>query len=92
MKNRLLKVCSKTVMDTTDPNIEFNQYGESNYYTNFIKNISPNWKNDNSRFKELERISDKIKKESKKNEYDCIIGISGGVDSSYLVYLAKEVS
>lgn len=91
MNENKLIVCSKTVMDTTDPNIVFNKEGESNYYTNFVNNISPFWKNDGSNYKELEKISDKIKKDSKNKDFDCIIGISGGVDSSYLVYLAKEV-
>ena len=86
-----LKICSKTVMDTTDLNITFNKNGESNYYTNYIKNIAPIWKNDDSKFKTLIKISEKIKFEGKNEEFDCIIGVSGGVDSSYLVYLAKEV-
>ena len=85
------KICSKTVMDTSDPNITFNKKGESIYYTNYIKNIAPFWKNDDSNFNELIKISNKIKKEGKNNEFDCIIGVSGGVDSSYLVYLAKEI-
>jgi len=85
------QICSKTVMDTTDPNIVFNKNGESNYYTNFIENILPNWKNDGSKFNDLIKIADKIKKECKNRDFDCIIGISGGVDSSYLTYLAKEV-
>lgn len=91
MKIKDYKICSKTVMDTTDPNITFNEHGESNYYTNFVQNISTFWKNDGSKFKELEKIADKIKKQGKNTEFDCIIGVSGGVDSSYLVYLAKEV-
>ncbi len=85
------KICSKTVMDTTDPNISFNKNGESNYYTNFVENILPNWRNDGTKFDELVKLSDKIKKECKNRDFDCIIGISGGVDSSYLTYLAKEV-
>ncbi len=85
------KICSKTVMDTTDPNIVFNKNGESNYYTNFIENILPNWKNDGSKFDELIKIADRIKKECKNKDFDCIIGISGGVDSSYLTHLAKEI-
>lgn len=86
-----LKICSKTVMDTTDPNITFNTNDESNYYTNYVHNISSYWKNDGSNFNELIKISEKIKKECKNKDFDCIIGISGGVDSSYLAYLAKEV-
>ena len=78
-------------MDTTDPNITFNKRGESNYYTNFIENISPSWTNDGSKFYKLKKIANKIRKDGKNNEFDCIIGVSGGVDSSYLVYLAKEI-
>ena len=91
MKKNNFKICSKTVMDTTDPKITFNDKGESNYYTNYINNIFPYWKNDGSNFKELEKLADKIKKSSRNKDFDCIIGISGGVDSSYLAYLAKEI-
>jgi len=91
MKNKNLKICVKTVMDTTDPNITFNENGESNYYTNYIKNIAPFWKNDGSNFNGIIKIAEQIKIEGKNDEFDCIIGVSGGVDSSYLIYLAKEV-
>ena len=85
------KICTKTVMDTSDPNISFNKNGESNYYTNFIENILPTWKNDGAKFDELIKLADKIKKDCKNKDFDCIIGISGGVDSSYLTHLAKEI-
>ncbi len=91
MKKNNFQICSKTVMDTTDPKITFNEKGESNYYTNYVNNISQYWKNDGSNFKELEKLADKIKKNSRNKDFDCIIGISGGVDSSYLAYLAKEI-
>jgi N-acetyl sugar amidotransferase len=91
MKKDNFQICFKTVMDTTDPKITFNDKGESNYYTNYVNNISPYWKNDGSNFKELEKLADKIKKKSRNKDFDCIIGISGGVDSSYLAYLAKEI-
>ena len=81
MKNKNLKICVKTVMDTTDPNITFNENGESNYYTNYIKNIAPFWKNDGSNFNGIIKIAEQIKIEGKSNEFDCIIGVSGGVDS-----------
>ena len=47
-----------------DPNIKFNKSGESHYYTNFIKNITL-FENDNSKFYQLEKIADKIKKTQK---------------------------
>jgi N-acetyl sugar amidotransferase len=91
MNSKNIKICSKTVMDTTDPNITFNEKGESNYYTNYIENILSSWTNDGSKFYLLEKIANKIRKHGKNKDFDCIIGVSGGVDSSYLVYLAKEV-
>ena len=56
MNFKKIKICSKTVMDTTDPNITFNKRGESNYYTNFIENISPSWTNDGSKFYNLDHL------------------------------------
>lgn len=85
------KICSKTIMDTSDPNIVFNERGESDYYTNFISVIKPSWKTGEEGLKELLAISEKIKKDGKNREFDCIIGLSGGLDSSYTAYIAKEV-
>lgn len=44
------KICTKTLMDTSDPNIIFNDAGESDYYTNYIENILPNWHTDERDF------------------------------------------
>lgn len=85
------RICSKTIMDTSDPKIVFNENGESDYYTNFIETILPNWHTDARGFSELMQISDKIKKEEIGKDFDCIIGLSGGLDSSYLAYVAKEI-
>lgn len=89
--NKEHRVCTKTIMDTTDPNIVFNEAGESDYYTNFIEKIQPFWKNDEEGYKNLMRIAAKIKKEGKGKDFDCIIGISGGLDSSYALYVTKEI-
>jgi N-acetyl sugar amidotransferase len=78
-------------MDTSDPNIIFDENGVSDYYYNFQNNILPNWHTDERGIKKLLEISDKIKKGSKNRDFDCIIGLSGGLDSSYLAYVAKEV-
>ena len=85
------KICTKTIMDTSDPNIVFNKKGESDYYTNFIDTILPNWQNGETGHSELMRISEKIKKEGITKDFDCIIGLSGGLDSSYVAYVAKEI-
>lgn len=85
------KICVKTIMDTSDPNIVFNKKGESDYYTNYIETILPNWQYGESGYAELMRLSDIIKKEGKNKDFDCIIGLSGGLDSSYVAYVAKEI-
>ena len=64
MKNRPYQICTKTIMDTTDPHIIFNEKGESDYYTNFKENIEPNWHTDERGYNELMKIADKIKKTS----------------------------
>ncbi len=89
--SRQYQICTKTIMDTTDPNIIFNEKGESDYYTNFKENIEPNWNTDEKGYEELMKIADRIKKTSKNKDFDCIIGLSGGLDSSYAAYVAKEI-
>jgi N-acetyl sugar amidotransferase len=88
---RRYQICTKTIMDTTDPNIVFNKNGESDYYSNYIDIIKPNWHTDQSAYQELMSISEKIRYDGKNRDYDCIIGLSGGLDSSYVAYIAKEV-
>ncbi len=85
------KICTKTIMDTTDPNIVFNENGESDYYVNFINEIVPSWNTGEEGMKELMKTAEKIKKDGKGRDFDCIIGLSGGLDSSYVAYVAKEI-
>lgn len=91
VKCREYQICTKTIMDTTDPNIVFNELGESDYYTNFKNNIEPNWITNEKGFAYLIELAAKIKKQTINDSFDCIIGLSGGLDSSYLAYVAKEV-
>ena len=88
MANINYQICNSCVMDTTDPEITFDSNGVCDYCNNYYTNILPNWHpNDNG--KELfAPILEKIKKEGKNKSHDCLIGISGGADSSYLVHLA----
>jgi N-acetyl sugar amidotransferase len=85
------QICTKTIMDTTDPNIVFNENGESDYYVNYKQSIEPNWHTDEKGYKELMIEAEKIKKEGINKDFDCIIGLSGGLDSSYAAYVAKEI-
>ena len=78
-------------MDTSDTKIVFDEEGVCDFCNDYYKNIMPNWKQGADGKEELKRISYQIRKTGKNRKYDCIIGMSGGVDSSYLCYIAKEV-
>lgn len=88
---REYQICTKTIMDTTDPYIVFNNKGESDYYINYKKNIEPNWYTDKRGYEQLLKVSEKIKNDRINKDFDCIIGLSGGLDSSYVAYVAKEI-
>lgn len=77
-------------MDTSDPTIYFDHEGICPYCRNFKNNIAPNWHTDERGEKKLYTEVNKIKAYGKSRKYDCIIGVSGGRDSSYLTYIAKE--
>lgn len=85
------QICKVTVMDDTDPNIIFDSDGVSDYYYNYINKILPSWNKGLNGLEEISKISRKIKLDSKNKPFDCIIGMSGGLDSSYALYVAKEI-
>lgn len=91
MSNREYQVCSNCVMDTTDSVIRFDDKGVCDHCNNYYNNIKPNWHYDEIGKIQLDAIVKKIKQDGEGKKYDCIIGLSGGVDSSYLLYYAKEV-
>lgn len=76
-------------MDSTDPNITFDAQGHCNHCNTFYDNVLPCWR----KLQEsgnLEKTLDVIRKAGKGKSYDCIIGLSGGVDSSYVTALSRE--
>lgn len=90
-KIRPYQRCTQCVMDTTDSKITFDEKGVCDHCRNFEKNIKPYWKPQENRFDELEVLAKRISKAGRNREYDCILGLSGGADSSYLAYIAKEI-
>lgn len=83
------QVCTVTVMDTTDPDITFDEDGVCNYVRDFRK-FSRERANPDIRRAELERIIANIKAQGEGRDYDCLLGVSGGVDSSYLACKLHE--
>lgn len=88
--NRPYQRCTQCVMDTTDSKITFDENGVCDFCNDYKNNILPHWhpSEDNP---ELERVAEKMRREGRNKKYDCIIGLSGGVDSSYLCYVAKVI-
>ncbi len=84
------QICTNCVMDTTDSMITFDENGVCDHCNTFLEDIKPNWHTDEQGLKEMEKTIQSIKKEGKGKDFDCIMGMSGGVDSSYLLYLAVE--
>nr|QLL91129.1 putative LPS biosynthesis protein WbpG [Plesiomonas shigelloides] len=83
------QVCSFCVMDTTDPEITFDENGRCNHCVAAEKKLAENWFPNENGEKKLKAIAEEIKRNKGSKEYDSIIGISGGIDSSYLLHLAK---
>lgn len=88
MTYKRYQICSNCIMDTSDPNIRFDARGHCDYCVNFETTILPNWHTDERGEKQLQGIADKIRADGKGRDFDCIIGLSGGLDSSYLTYVA----
>lgn len=84
-------ICTNCVMDTTDSAITFDENGVCDHCQGFHRDIEPNWHTDERGRAELDRIADRIRIDGRGRDFDCIIGMSGGIDSSYLVYAAKEM-
>ncbi|HEY6921904.1 MAG TPA: N-acetyl sugar amidotransferase [Steroidobacteraceae bacterium] len=87
---RPYQICNNCIMDTSDSNIVFDARGWCDYCNNYYTNILPNWHTDERGERDIMAQVEQVKRAGKGRDHDCILGISGGVDSSYLAYLAKE--
>ena len=88
--DRSYQECSFCVMDTSDPEISFDDHKRCNHCRNFEELIGKVWFPNEEGARRLGEILERIKAEGKGREYDCVIGLSGGVDSSYLALKAYE--
>jgi len=84
--------CSKCILPEDFPNIQFDDKGVCERCNQFYNEILPNWPQREDAKRELNKIVEAIKNNGKNREYDCILGLSGGFDSSYMLHLAiKEL-
>ena len=84
------QICKNCVMDTTDSKITFDEKGVCDHCNTFYKEILPKWFTNEVGDKALKEIVKKIKKEGEGKDFDCLMGMSGGIDSSYLLYRMVE--
>jgi putative aminotransferase len=88
MKN--YQICVFCIMDSTDPNIIFDSSGTCAHCQNFNQVIASSWVDGNDDNKKLAELGDRIRQRNKGRDFDCIIGLSGGLDSSYTAHVAVE--
>ena len=85
---RPYQVCSRCVMDTSDKFITFDDNGECNRCRQYEESILPWWKYGKGHETELASLIGQIKKSGEGKDYDCILGLSGGLDSCFMLHLA----
>jgi len=78
-------------MSTTDPAITFDADGHCNHCADYFERLANLTYNPATSDRELAAIVDRIKAAGHGQEYDCVVGVSGGVDSSYALYVAKSI-
>jgi N-acetyl sugar amidotransferase len=87
---RIYQQCSVSVMDTiADPDISFDANGVCNYYNDY-RQAAAALPVPGQREEELNKLIRKIKEDGRGKKYNCIIGLSGGVDSTYVAYLTRQ--
>lgn len=91
MNKQEYRICANCVMDTTDSKIIFDEKGVCDHCNTYYEDILPNWHTDERGDNKLKEIVAKIKKEGEGKDFDCLMGMSGGIDSSYLLYAMKEI-
>lgn len=85
------KRCTRCVMDTSDSDIYFDDLGQCNHCTEFLTSRNKDFTPTSSKKAQLENILTNIKKSGTGKPYDCLVGISGGIDSCYTAYICKKL-
>ena len=90
-KNMGYQICNRCVMDTSDLEIQFDHLGNCNHCNNYFNNFTKLQYQGETSDKIIRDLVKKIKDTGRGRQYDCLIGVSGGVDSSYVAFLVKEL-
>ncbi|MBI3854705.1 MAG: N-acetyl sugar amidotransferase [Planctomycetes bacterium] len=87
----MTKVCGRCVMDTTDPDIAFDARGVCNHCRTYDENVRARVFSGDEGRRRLTALVEEIRTQGKGREYDCVIGVSGGVDSTFVAWKAREL-
>lgn len=90
MAERKYQICNCCVMDTSDEDIIFDENGVCMRCKEYKDRILPEWNYGKGHEDELNAMINEIKRKGVGKEYDCILGLSGGLDSSYMLHLAVK--
>jgi len=88
---RKYQICTKCVMDTSYPEIIFDENGICNHCKEYDERVKRDLHYDELGQQKLSEILKEIKKSGKGKKYDCLIGVSGGTDSTFLLYMLKKL-
>ena len=88
---REYRICTRCIMDTSDPEIRFDEAGVCSHCERFAELSRTMTAPEAERAGRLERLVDEIRQRGKGRDYDCVIGLSGGVDSTYVAYQTKRL-
>ncbi|MBN1306074.1 MAG: N-acetyl sugar amidotransferase [Anaerolineales bacterium] len=89
--SREYRMCTRCIMDTTDPDIDFDHQGVCNHCHKYDRMVSEYVIEGEAGLAYLQKLAQKIKTDGKGKRYDCMIGVSGGVDSTYVAYKTREL-
>lgn len=90
-QEREYQICTRCVMDTTAPDIEFDEQGVCNFCNDYEERCNQVvFEDSEAKSAKRKALIEQIKRDGKGKEYDCIVGVSGGVDSSYVLHLAIQ--
>ena len=90
-ERRPYRACTRCVMDTSDPEIRFDASGVCNHCALYQEVVAASVYRGADGRRRLEEATRQIIADGKGKPYDCIIGVSGGVDSTYTAYVVKQL-
>ena len=90
MQARKFKRCSYSVLDSSFPGLQFHEAGQALPVKHFLRQVKPQWKQEEGDERLIAQMVERVKSRSRSDEYDSILGLSGGLDSSYMLHIAVK--